>query len=152
MQPQQQWDALTGAVVRVEQTVPAPPAEVCAAWLDPARLAGWWWPHLADTTYEVEAREGGRFRFHSESAGFGASGTYLYLGPEDAPEIWMTWNWEGGEGSDESAGAPEELVRVRFEAREDSGTDVIVEHRLASPDLDPTNPAQGWTDTVARLA
>ena len=143
---QQRWDDLTGPVVRVEQAVPAPPAEVCAAWLDPDRLARWWWPQFEDTTYEVDAREGGAFRFRSASAGFGVHGTYLYLGPEDAPEIWMTWNWEGGDEA-----APEELVRVRFQEQESFGTVVVVEHRLASADFDTANPAQGWADTMARL-
>lgn len=66
---QQRWDDLAGPVVRVEQSVQAPPAEVCVAWLNPDRLAQWWWPQFPDTTYEVDAREGGGFRFRSEQAG-----------------------------------------------------------------------------------
>lgn len=144
---QQRWDDLAGQTVRVEQSVPAPPAEVCVAWLKPDRLAQWWWPQFPDTTYDVDPREGGGFRFHSEQAGLGAHGSYLYLGPEDAPEIWMTWNWEGGAGS-----APEELVRVRFQEQEGFGTTVILEHRLADPGEDVDNPTQGWTDVMERLA
>ena len=142
---QRRWDDLDGEVVRVEQGAPAPPAEVCAAWLDPERLAQWWWPQWPDTTYEVDASEGGRFRFHSAAADFGVSGEYLFIGPEDDPEIWMTWNWDGDD-------APEELVRVRFEPHEHFGTNVVMEHRLATADLDPANPTQGWTDVMARLA
>lgn len=145
---QQRWGALEGPVVRVEQSVQAPPAEVCVAWLNPDRLAQWWWPQFPDTTYEVDAREGGAFRFRSEQAGLAAHGTYLYLGPEDAPEIWMTWIWEGGgDGT-----APEELVRVRFEEQEGFGTAVILEHRLAARGEGVDNPTQGWTDVMARLA
>ena len=144
---QRRWDHLGGPIVRVEQDVPAPPAEVCAAWLDPQRLATWWWPQWPDTTYEIDARTGGRFRIHSDRAQLGAHGEYLHLGPEDEPEILMTWNWDN-----EGPSAAEELVRVRFESRDGVGTTVVMEHKLADPDLDVENPTQGWTDVMARLA
>lgn len=145
---QQRWDALEGPVVRVEQAAPAPPAEVCAAWLDADRLAQWWWPQWPDTTYEIDPREGGRYRFHSDAADFGVHGTILRIGPQEAPEIWMTWNWEIGPEPE----GPEELVRVRFEETEGLGTNVVMEHHLAREGEDPSNPTQGWTDVMGRLA
>lgn len=144
----QRWDDLQGPIVRVEQAAPAPPAAVHEAWLDPARLRDWWWPMWPDTTYEIDPQVGGRYRIHSAAADFGVSGTYLYLGREDAPEIWMTWNWS----ADGPGEAPEELVRVRFDPQETFGTNVVMEHKLADPDADTTNPTQGWTDVMARLA
>lgn len=42
----------------------ATPAEVLAAWTDPARLARWWGPAGFRNTFEVfEPRPGGRWRF-----------------------------------------------------------------------------------------
>lgn len=144
---QQRWDALDGPVVRVEQISPTPPAEVCAAWLDADRLAQWWWPQWPDTTYEIDAREGGGYRFHSAAADFGVHGTILRIGPQEDPELWMTWNWDIGAEQD----GPEELVRVRFEEHE-GGTNVVMEHRLARAGEDTANPTQGWTDVMSRLA
>lgn len=144
---QNRWDDLSGEVVRIEQSVPAPPAEVYAAFLDADRLREWWWPQLLDTTYEVDPQVGGRFRTASETAGFGAHGEYLYLGGPDAPLIWHTWLWETG-----GSVADAEIVRIAFDEQENCGTNVVLEHRLATPDIDPAGLTQGWTDVLARLA
>lgn len=76
------------------------------------------------------------------------SGTYLYLGREEAPEIWMTWNWS----ADGPVDGPEELVRVRFDPQENFGTHVVMEHKLGTAGADTANPTTGWTHVLQRLA
>jgi uncharacterized protein YndB with AHSA1/START domain len=42
----------------------APPAQVCAAFSDPRRLAQWWGPNgFTNTFHEFDLRPGGRWRF-----------------------------------------------------------------------------------------
>lgn len=46
------------------RVLPWAPAEVCAAWLDPQRLALWWGPRGFSNTFETcEPRPGGDWRF-----------------------------------------------------------------------------------------
>jgi uncharacterized protein YndB with AHSA1/START domain len=54
-----------GTKLGLEQPVPAAPDEVYAAWTSADGLARWWWPHLPDTTYEVDARVGGTYEIRS---------------------------------------------------------------------------------------
>ncbi|MDN3918971.1 SRPBCC family protein [Roseateles violae] len=47
-----------------QRLIAAPPAQVFAALLDPARLARWWGPDGFSSSFELfEPREGGRWRF-----------------------------------------------------------------------------------------
>jgi uncharacterized protein YndB with AHSA1/START domain len=65
----------------VEQHVPAPPERVYAAWMSAENLAQWWWPHIPDTVYEIDARVGGKYEIRSDAVGIGAQGEYLELNP-----------------------------------------------------------------------
>ena len=60
---------VTTGTVTVTRRVAATPDRVFAAWTDAERLAAWWWPQLAGTTYDVDARPGGRFRIRSPAIG-----------------------------------------------------------------------------------
>ena len=62
-------------------TVAVPPQVAYEAWVDPARLASWWWPQLADTTYAVEPRIGGTLLIDSPTAGIGVRGEFLRSSP-----------------------------------------------------------------------
>ncbi|HZJ09063.1 MAG TPA: hypothetical protein VFD39_05165 [Trueperaceae bacterium] len=42
----------------IEQHVPQDPANAFASWTAGAGLARWWWPHLPDTSYEVDGLAG----------------------------------------------------------------------------------------------
>src|SRR5699024_123611 len=62
------------------------------AWTTAAGLQQWWWPHLPDTTYEIDARDDGRYAVASVSAGVGARGKFLQV---DRPHrLVMTWHWD----------------------------------------------------------
>src|SRR5262249_31172275 len=62
--------------VRLERTIPASPAQVYRAWLDPELLVRW----MAQGTYtvtraEVDERDGGHFRiWHADASGTAAGG------------------------------------------------------------------------------
>lgn len=68
----------------VEQQVPAEPERVFGAWTSAEALEAWWWPHIPDTTYEVDARVGGAYEIRSEAAGIGVRGEFLELDPPRA--------------------------------------------------------------------
>lgn len=137
-------ERLQGPTLRLEQHVPAPVEEVFDAWLDPQRLATWWWPEHADTTFEVDARVGGSFRIWSEGHGLGAHGTYLEL---DRPvQLAMTWVWESARGE-----SPEDVVVVSLHDL-DGETLLTLEHHMAEPTEDTTNPERGWSQVLRELA
>ena len=53
-----------GCELIATRVLPWAPAEVCAAWLDPQRLALWWGPRGFSNTFETcEPRPGGDWRF-----------------------------------------------------------------------------------------
>ncbi|GAA1146297.1 SRPBCC family protein [Ornithinicoccus hortensis] len=140
--------------VTLTQQVPAPRSEVYAAWLTPERLATWWWAGLPDTTYEVDARPGGRFRIRSESAGIGATGSYREL--IEPERIVMSWTWETGDGR-----SPEDIVTVEFtdldqpagaSASPSADTLVTLTHAFAVPLSDTSNLESGWADVLHALA
>ena len=110
------------STITISRTVPAPPDRAFEAWTDVAQLAAWWWPQLAGTTYDVDARPGGRFRIHGPAIGATVSGVYTEV---DRPRrLAFTWNWED-EGEPESV--VEDTVVVTFEPDGD-GTVVTVAH------------------------
>lgn len=149
----QRFEALAGPVVTAEQLVAAPPGQVYRAWLSPERLATWWWPELRDTTYEIDARVGGRFRFRSEQLQHGAHGTVLGLTPDppttgdddDPAVLVLSWIWESG-GHD----SPEDMVWITFDPVGDA-THLRLDHRLAGPTDDTSALEQGWVDVLGRL-
>lgn len=129
----------------LRQVVPAGRADTYAAWLEPERLATWWWPGL-DTTYEVDARRGGEFAIHSGRLGVGASGTFLDL--VEGERIVMTWLWVSPGGK-----APDDKVTVTFSDAEDGeGTLVTLVHEFAVPQVDTSNPTGGWSAVLSSLA
>lgn len=133
-----------GATLVLEQPVAAEPARVYAAWLSADGLARWWWPHIPDTTYDVDARIGGRYEIRSELAGIGVRGEFLEL---DAPSlIRLTWNW-----MDDGVSTIEQQVRVDLTPTPD-GTLVTLTHQLADSAGDGDDLRQGWHDVLARLA
>ncbi|MGO0575466.1 SRPBCC family protein [Ornithinimicrobium panacihumi] len=135
---------LAGPTLRIEQLVDASAGSVFDAWLDPQRLATWWWPDNPDTTFEVDPREGGRFAIRSASLGLGATGTYLVL---HRPHILaMTWAWE----SDRGVG-PEDVVEVEFTEVGDAQTLVLLAHHMAEPTDDLSNPEHGWREVLGNL-
>lgn len=132
------------STIRIVRTVPTTPDRVFAAWTDPEELAQWWWPHLADTTYAVDATVGGRYRFVSASAGIGAEGEYLVVDPPHT--LRMTWTW-----LDDGIPAPvvDEVI-VTF-APAGTGTEVTVSHASTAHLGADGGAEQGWNDVLDRL-
>lgn len=133
-----------GMQLVVEQPVAADAFRVYAGWTSAAALATWWWPHIPDTTYEVDARVGGRYEIRSHAAGIGARGKFLEL---DEPRlIRMTWNWMNDDVS-----TVEEEVRIAFTPTPD-GTLVTLTHELDDIAGEGEDLRQGWYDVLTRLA
>jgi uncharacterized protein YndB with AHSA1/START domain len=128
--------------ITMTQEVAAPPDRVFEAWVDPERLASWWWPHLPDTTYDLDARVGGGYVIRSRSAGIGVHGIFEVLDPPDRLEL--TWVWE-----DDGLDGPAERVTVEFRGT-DHGTLVTVRHTTEAAGA--AGFRQGWTDVLERLA
>jgi len=135
---------MTTTTITVSRLVSAAPEQVFAAWTEADRLATWWWPHLAGTTYDVDARPGGGFRIESPVIGAVVTGTYLEVDPPR--RLAFTWVWQ-------DSGEPpsgEDTVVVTFEPDGD-GTSVAVAH--TSAEHAPEGGAeQGWNDVMDRLA
>jgi uncharacterized protein YndB with AHSA1/START domain len=134
---------MTTTTVTVSRTVPASPHRVFDAWTEVDRLAAWWWPQLAGTTYDVDAREGGRFRIQSPAIGATVSGVYTEVDPPR--RLAFTWVWQD-DGEPESG---EDTVVVTFEPDGD-GTTVTVAH-TSSEHVPDGGAEQGWNDVMDRL-
>lgn len=128
------------------RTVAVPPQDAFDAWVDPTRLATWWWPHLSDTTYAVDAREGGTLAIGSPTAGIGVRGEFLAVEP--ASLLRFTWNWVND--GEVAATAGGDVVEVRF-AAVDNGTEVTVEH-TSDEHVTGGGAEQGWNDVLDRYA
>ena len=127
--------------IEVTQHVPAEPAAVYGAFISADALATWWWPHLPDTTYMVNARTGGAYEIRSASAGIGVRGEFVALEPPTS--MRMTWIW-----LDEGRAAAPENVRIDLEPAP-GGTNVRVVHECFA---DPDDLRRGWADVLERLA
>jgi len=134
---------MTTTTITVSRTVAASPDQAFAAWTEVDRLARWWWPQLAGTTYDVDAREGGRFRIQSPAIGATVSGVYAEVDPPR--RLVFSWVWQ-----DDGEPTPEEdTVVVTFEPEPD-GTTVTVAHTSAEHVPDG-GAEQGWNDVLDRL-
>jgi glutathione S-transferase len=132
------------STITVSRNVSAPVDRVFDAWTDEARLAAWWWPHLAGTTYDVDARSDGRYRIVSPVIGATVSGEYSEV---DRPRrLAFTWNWQDDE---EPESLVEDSVVVTFEPHDDE-TIVTVAHTSAAHAPDG-GTEQGWSDVLDRL-
>ena len=133
-----------GATLVLDQPVAAEPAQVYAAWASANGLSRWWWPHIPDTTYNVDARVGGRYEIRSAAAGIGVRGEFLEL---DLPHsMRITWNW-----MNDGVSGVEEHVTVDFTPTRE-GTLVALTHQLADSAGDGDDLRQGWHNVLARLA
>jgi uncharacterized protein YndB with AHSA1/START domain len=127
----------------IDAFVAASADAVWELWTTVAGLEQWWWPQFDDTRYEVDAREGGWYRFHTSTGGFGVQGRYLQL--DEGKRIVQSWDWLGG--GEELQGA-EQLVIVDFSELGD-GTLVRVTQTAPLDELDDLR--EGWQDTLTRL-
>jgi uncharacterized protein YndB with AHSA1/START domain len=133
-----------GRTIVVEQHVPAPPDAVFARWTTSDALSGWWWPHIGDTTYRIDAVAGGSYEIRSEAAGIGVTGDVVEVAPPS--RLRLTWRW-----LNDGIPEPEEPVEVTFEP-DGEGTLVTVQHVLDDTADQGDGIQQGWESVLGRLA
>jgi uncharacterized protein YndB with AHSA1/START domain/predicted Ser/Thr protein kinase len=138
------------STIRLEKHVPAPPAQVFAAWTDPGQLAEWHAPSddFGPTVGEVDPHVGGAYRMGMLPPGQAdrrfVSGQYCRV---DAPRtLSFTWAWESPHG----AGTPETQVTVEFHAKGE-GTDLVLTHERFRDEEDRNAHARGWQGCLNRL-
>src|SRR5690349_4023816 len=129
--------------IRVEQVVAAAPPRVWAAWTTAGGLAAWWWPHLPDTQYAVDARPGGGYEIRSRGAGIGVRGRFERV--DEPHELAFSWVWLTGTEEE-----PEDRVTVELTDLGQNTTRVVVTHEMHSTDSGDSY-RQGWADVLARL-
>jgi uncharacterized protein YndB with AHSA1/START domain len=132
-----------GTRLVVERQVPATPERAYAAWTSAEAIGGWWWPHIPDTVYQIDARAGGHYDIRSEAAGIGVQGQFIELEPQRS--IRMIWRW-----MNDGVSEVEEDVRVMFTPAND-GTHVEVQH-LAAVAGSGEGIRQGWEAVLDRLS
>lgn len=137
--------------ITLTRTVQATPELAWRAWTDPVELAQWWWPQWADTSYELDVREGGDYRIFAASVGLGVTGRYTQVRPPSASDpglLAMTWIWHDPEPV---ALDPDDTVEVTFAPTTGGGTLVTVRHTSIAHEPDG-GAEQGWSDCLDRLA
>jgi uncharacterized protein YndB with AHSA1/START domain len=135
---------MTESTITISRTVSASADRVFDAWTDVAQLAAWWWPQLGGTTYDVDARPGGRFRISSPAIGATVTGVYTEV---DRPRrLAFTWVWED-DGEPEAV--VDDTVVVTFEPQ-DEATVVTVAH-TSTAHVPEGGAEQGWNDVLDRL-
>jgi uncharacterized protein YndB with AHSA1/START domain len=147
----------THAVVRIERTIPATPAQVYRAWLDPGLVGRWMAPGAMDVTgTEIDARPGGRYRIWQSLGGVphgGFDGEVVELVPDER----LSFRW-GFVGPDRDAGPRfDSLLTVTLRPAPAGGTVLTLVHErledlaAAMPGV-AANVQAGWEDVVAKLA
>ena len=78
--------------LHLEKVLPAAPEEVFDAYIDPAKLAGWWGPAgFTSPGLELDAREGGRFRISMQpprGEAFHLRGEFREIACQSIEEVW----------------------------------------------------------------
>lgn len=139
---------MSATTITIARRVPVGADRAFRAWTDPEELAQWWWPQWPDTTYEIDAREGGEVRIYAPSVQLGVAGTFTDYDPPR--RFLMTWVWvSDGTAPQSDAEAVIDTVEVTFDPVDD-GTEVTVRH--TSTEHEPDGGAeQGWNDVLDRL-
>ena len=136
---------MSGNTLELTQIIPgATSQQVFDAFTQADLLAQWWWPHIADTTYALDARTGGAYEIRSQMAGIGVRGQFVALQPPS--HIRLTWNW-----LNDGVSEVEEAVDLHFEPA-DNGTALTLTHYLSPQAGDGASLRQGWSDVLGRLA
>ena len=135
---------MTGAEVRIERTLTAPPHRVYAAWTEPAILSRWYCPN-PDLPLEVtsDAVVGGRYRVDMGAGRYVAEGEYTALEPGRLVEF--TWRWTTSDD-------PGSTVRVELFPTDDGGTRLVLHHAGLADEEDAQGPREGWELILGRLA
>jgi len=115
-----------------------------AAWLDPRSVAEWMQPgDVAQTTVEIDARVGGKFRIVMSHGRGDADhwGEYLIIDPPSLLSFtWISANTD----------LQPSVVTIEFQPN-GNGTDLTLTHRRL-PASRVEDHREGWTDIVRKLS
>jgi uncharacterized protein YndB with AHSA1/START domain len=119
------------------------------AWISPAQLLQWWGPRGVRCSHaEVEPYVGGKLRIGNElpdGTTVWILGEFLEVIPFE--RLVYTWRTEPAAG-----GVPvDERVTVRFEAVDETETEVIVIHERIADEATRVSHATGWDGCLAHL-
>jgi uncharacterized protein YndB with AHSA1/START domain len=138
--------------VRLQRVIPAKPAQVYRAWLDPDLLARWMIPgEPAGVRAEVDERAGGHYRiFHPGGGGFDA----VLLELDEDRRLVFRWGFAGPDRREGPVFDSE--LTVTFEDAGDGGTLLTLVHdkldafRAAMPEA-ADGVEYGWTVALDNL-
>lgn len=135
-------------VVRVSRMLPAAPATVFDAWVNPAKLQRWWaGEQRIVRIHDLDVRVGGAWRISfdtPEGNHFEMQGVYH----EVAPPQRLSFSWTAARNGE--AGAQSTVV-IEF-APAISGTLLTVVHHLPADAPDAASVRPGWESSLNRLA
>lgn len=129
----------------LHRRMPAPVADVYAAWTDPAIMQRWLAPGEMQVDEVVcEPETGGRFRcvmVNKEGERYITNGVYKEVIPQR--KLVHSWKWEHGE--------TESLVTIEFEALNESSTRLTLTHERFPDAGVKDNHQDGWNGCLAKL-
>ena len=132
--------------LEVRRRMPAPPAEVYAAWTDPHWMRLWMSvPEGAAKSVELDARPGGAIRIVMVENGrdIEITGAFVELQPPD--RLSFIWHPPG-------AGPRETLVTVTLTAAGDGETDLVLTHTGLPSAESASGHKKGWEVIAGKLA
>jgi uncharacterized protein YndB with AHSA1/START domain len=131
--------------VVVERILPAPPAEVFAAWTDRETLRAFMCPgNIVTTDVEVDVRVGGRFRIVMRDGDRDVEHRGEYRVVDPPRRLAFTWQ-------SPVTGPGPTLVTIDLAPHEDGTRLVLVHEQLPNEDS-ATRHRRGWTGIVEKLA
>jgi uncharacterized protein YndB with AHSA1/START domain len=122
------------------------PADVYAAWTDPAQLKIWWRPHdgFGEPEITLDLCVGGRYRIvmHApDGQTHRVGGVYREVQP--GRKLVFTWAWE-------STPDRESLVTLEFKAA-GQGTELLLTHNRFADSASRDRHQHGWDGCIAGL-
>jgi uncharacterized protein YndB with AHSA1/START domain len=133
--------------LHLERLLPAPPARVFAAHLDPERLARWWGPSgFTAPAVEIDPRVGGGYRIAMQPPGgeiFHVAGEFREIAPPE--RLVYTFRWEEPHPDDR-----ETVVALSLARRAGSTVLTVDQGPFATPQRLALHD-EGWTQTLDRL-
>jgi uncharacterized protein YndB with AHSA1/START domain len=134
-------------VLLIERTYDAPPAQVFAAWTDPALLKQWWGPPGSVVEVaEVDLRVGGRYRLgirRGPHSTYYVSGVYQIVQPPH--KLVFTWRWENA-----NTDLGRSLVTIELYAHGDK-TNLRLTHEQLPTEEARQSHAEGWIGILVEL-
>ncbi len=135
----------------IRRVMPFPREFVFEAWLKKEHLAKWMGPtpDINLSVTDIEAKEGGKYRFGFEEKGCSETTSFVYgefleiVSPE---KLVFTWTWEDPLPE---AGV-QMLVTVNF-TEVDGGTEITLLHQKFMDEASCERHREGWAGTLAKM-